>query len=144
MKSNQHHSPCAECPFSRAVKTGGTGGTDPRVYVGQACGPFLLPCHMDPRYSENKRSTDLLQCVGAAVFRSNIGVHNFIGLPDFLLREPIDVEKVFATPAELLAHHMGISLEEAQALMEKTPPLVLLDAVLSMPGVQKTPAPEGS
>ena len=32
----QHTKPCAECPFSRQVEPGGTGGANPLVYVGQA------------------------------------------------------------------------------------------------------------
>ncbi len=80
-----------------------TGGSEPEVYIGQAYGPFLLACHMDPDYAKDPRSPENLQCAGAAAFRANVGILQL--MPSFLLRVGADVERVFATPAELVAHH---------------------------------------
>jgi hypothetical protein len=122
--TKQHDKPCAECPFSRAVEPGGTGGSDPTVYVGQAFGPFWLPCHMDAKYKKDHLDTASLQCAGAAAFRENVGVAKY--LPDELLHTRGDVDRVFATPQELIAHHLGIPLEEAENILKDTPPVELL------------------
>ncbi len=120
--------PCPECPFSRAVEPGTTGGTEPTVYVGQAHGPFWLPCHIDPAYKgkgdiSNVKEVD--QCAGAAIYRSNIGIAEKIaGIPgDFKLHVlPGDTTLVFATPAELLAHHTGDSIEACKEYLDRVTP----------------------
>lgn len=121
--------PCSECPFSRTVKPGGTGGSDPGVYIGQACGPFFLPCHMDPAYYKDRRSLKLLQCAGAATFRTNVGVADL--MPEGLLILPKDTDKVFATPAELLAHHLKCPLSMAQTMLTIITPTKLVKEQLS-------------
>ncbi len=131
--------PCVECPFSRAIAPGFTGGADPSVYIGQAVWPFLLPCHMDPRYAVERRSLELIQCAGAATFRANIGVAG--RMPSALLRCDPDRQAVFATPAELLAHHTGLELVDAEAWLADHPPALLLLRELTKAGVETTPAP---
>ena len=131
--------PCAECPFSRAIAPGGTGGADASVYVGQAAGPFFLPCHMDPKYEENKRSPELLQCAGAAIFRANIGVD--YRLPPALLHLSQDHKFVFSTPAELIAHHREISLHTAEDFMSSHPVDRLLETEFRKQGVQLVAIP---
>lgn len=111
--------PCEQCPFARHVTPGGTGGTDPSVYIGQAVGPFWLPCHMDPNYQGAGQFVGedvVAQCGGAAHFRANLGVDSF--MPMVLHRRPRDFVTVFATPAELIAHHRQIPLAEAEAFLE--------------------------
>lgn len=134
MKKDSCRIPCLECPFSRKGPPGGTGGADPTVFIGQAMGPFFLPCHMDPEYERNRRSTRLLQCAGTAIYRSNVGVASL--MPHFLLHLPADKEKVFATPAELLAFHRGTSLEIAEESLQKQSPDELLRIELRKIGVQ--------
>lgn len=126
--------PCAECPFSRKSEPGGTGGADPTVFIGQAFGPFLLPCHMDPNYEKDKRSPKNLQCAGAATFRTHVGVAHL--MPGFLLTLPENKELVFSTPAELLAHHAGIPLEKAEHLMSIHNAVDLLQIEMRKLGVQ--------
>lgn len=122
--------PCHECPFSRAVETGGTGGSDPTVYVGQVYGPFWLPCHTDPDYntpmSLSEKTATVSQCAGAAIFRANVGAD--ARMPHGVHRLPADTSLVFATPAELIAHHNGSTLEEAEEILRQTPPRELLRA----------------
>jgi hypothetical protein len=115
--------PCNECPFGRATKPGTVGGSDPRVFVGQAIGPFLLNCHTAPGYWDNPASTDLIQCGGAAIYRANVRVSD--QLPSCLHRLPPG-DLAFATPAELVAHHLQVPLTVAEAMLEATPPERLL------------------
>lgn len=119
--------PCAECPFSRACAPGGTGGADPTVYVGQAYGAFYLPCHMDANYNPKEaveRSDSVAQCAGAAVFRTHVGVGG--KMPPVVHRLPANTARIFANPAELIAHHLRISTGEAEAILIRTPPEELL------------------
>jgi hypothetical protein len=126
--------PCAECPFARRCAPGGTGGSDPAVYVGQIYGPFLLNCHMDPAYKGNERSPDIRRCAGARIFRTNLGVDQF--MPSGLPCLPADPVTVFATAAQLIAHHRSVSLEEAKAFLKEHPPRELLQKELMDAGVQ--------
>jgi len=50
------------------------------------------------------------QCAGAAKFRANIGVD----LRPEIGKLPADCDTVFSNEAELLAHHVGISVELAE------------------------------
>lgn len=115
--------PCKECPFSCNVPPGETGGADPSVYIGQAVGPFFLPCHMDPGYMLNRESHHLMQCAGAAIFRANLGVSSI--MPEFLLELPPGHVSVFDTPAQLLAYHNQTSVAEAEAFLKETTPFML-------------------
>jgi hypothetical protein len=128
--------PCVGCPFARENNLEGSkpGGADPRVYVGQAYGPFLLPCHMDPKYEQDKRSTELVQCAGAAIFRANVGRAGL--MPPEMLHLPADAELVFANANEMVAHYFGITLAEAETLMKRTPPLWLMHHELRQQGCQ--------
>lgn len=125
----QHTSPCAACPFSRNVKPyaddkQALGQTSPFTYVGQANGPFVLPCHATHDYSELAERLKAAQpgsgceCAGAAIFRANIG----LAYPDPLLHLPHDREKVFGTFVEFVAHHYKISLDAAQLIVQDMPP----------------------
>jgi hypothetical protein len=119
--------PCSECPFSRACAPGGTGGTDPTVYVGQAYGAFFLPCHQDQDYRQESaldHADVIAQCAGAAIFRSNVGVSE--RLPLAIHRLPPSPARVFANAAELIAHHNQMTLVEAEEILRRTPPGTLL------------------
>jgi hypothetical protein len=127
LKSRKH--PCPGCPFSRAIAPGATGGSDPKVYVGQAAGPFWLPCHQDRNYdSSNPRGSmshtgEIEQCAGAAIYRANTGVSE--SMPGALLALPEDREAVFASPAELIAHHNETSLDAAADVLQESPVMLL-------------------
>lgn len=113
--------PCNECPYSKTVTPGALGGSDPSVYVGQGHGPFWLPCHKNVDFKDPnwKQDTEVQQCAGAAIYRANVG--RDIVMPGSLHKLPAD-ESVFQSPAELLAHHRGITLGEAdQYLIENSP-----------------------
>lgn len=116
--------PCPECPFARATEPDTLGGRDASVYVGQAYGPFWLPCHMAAGYEENKRDPELPQCAGAAMHRDLIGVAP--SLPDGLHKLEGDPELVFSTPEEFVAHHRKIPLTEARRYLRENPPRKLL------------------
>lgn len=120
-------SPCADCPFSRAVKPGALGGSSPETYIGQIHGPFILPCHKacdfsDPEWKD--KSIDTPQCRGAAIFRANLGLTGLLPAP--IQQMTPNREKVFGSAVEFYSHHKGISQYEAckQLLME--PPALLL------------------
>lgn len=132
----ENRKPCKECPF-RKDDGAVLGGSSPERYIGQALGPFFLPCHMDPDYERNRRSTKLLQCAGAATFRANVGVSDI--MPDGLLKMPPDKEGVFASPVELYAHHKAMSIDVAEMILRrKTPRSMLMDELIDV-GVRPAP-----
>lgn len=107
--------PCNDCPYKR--DTGSLGGADVEVYLGQASGPFWLPCHQDKNYAgKESDATKVTQCRGAAKFRSNIGVEE--KLPDALLKVPADKETVFGSNQEMYAHYKNIDIEETSGIPE--------------------------
>lgn len=123
--------PCNECPFRRVSTPGYIGkNVTAAVYVGQAAGPFWLPCHKEEQYNlqnpmeSMNRVDQIAQCAGAAHYRANTGVA--VLMPNEIHHLPPDRDKVFATPAELLAHHDQVTIEEAEEQLRKTPVTELL------------------
>jgi hypothetical protein len=112
--------PCSGCPFSRAGKPredDGGDATDPMRLAAQAQGPFILPCHQDPNYAtfvKRGRSSELRQCAGAAIYRSNLGIAKKFPAVFHIL--PQDTSAVFASPPELIAHYNNITLAEAEKI----------------------------
>lgn len=106
---------CGGCPFKRVNNNAKPhpGGSKPEVYLGQARGPFWLPCHNDKNY-EGKSSDPAAvnQCAGAAIFRANTGRDKV--MPPQLLSLPKDPEKVFGTEAEFFAHFYDVDEERAE------------------------------
>lgn len=109
---------CATCPYARATPKEylDTRGDNGDRFAGQASGSFALPCHMEEEF-EDWRTRPAPQCAGAAKYRANTGVsvHPSLGIM------PEDHEAVFSSPAELLAHHRGTSIEEAEESLENHP-----------------------
>jgi hypothetical protein len=98
---------------------------DPLALIGQAIGPFALPCHSDSEYDGKKSDlTTISQCAGAAIYRSNLGIAWKFPAAFHILKE--DKVHVFASAAELLAKFREITVEEAEALLKKTTPDMLL------------------
>ncbi len=112
--------PCKTCPWS--IENSQVYGPEARDYVkggafsteqmlGQAVGPFWLPCHMGYRDAESKAEViakvdEIPQCAGAANFRANMGLDNLpyeLGL----LKGEKD-ETVFSDPIEFTAYHKQI------------------------------------
>lgn len=121
---NQHRKPCASCPFRRSVEPGTLGGSPPETFIGQAFACFWLPCHEQAEEVEPGRhryTNDTPQCAGAAIYRAN--AHANIRNGDRILRLEADKDLVFASPAEFLAHHKGITLEAAEDLLAITTPI---------------------
>lgn len=120
--------PCAECPFSRAAPNEVVRPkVDPIVLIGQAWGPFALPCHCDAEYKgahECDNVGEISQCAGGAIFRSNVGRAGMMPVALHVL--PADTTLVFASPAELLAKFEGVTVEEAQMLLTLVPPEQLM------------------
>lgn len=104
--SNQHTKACKSCPFSRQCEPGELGGSEVGTYVGQAVGPFFLPCHSAKGYKGNNTTLEsgAPQCAGAAIFRANIGRSEL--MPGPLLKLFADSDpNVFDTLQEFIAHH---------------------------------------
>lgn len=118
--------PCKDCPFMAWTEPGALGGSEPEVYMGQIFGPFMLPCHKacdfdDPQWREKTVSTP--QCAGAAMFRKNMGISDY--LPEII--HSLDPEgPVLDDPVKFYAHHKQISPEQALAELEQLPPQELL------------------
>lgn len=122
---------CPQCPFSKQCEPGALGGSPPEVYVGQAFGPFWLPCHLHSDFDDPawKSDTEKPQCAGAAIFRANLGIDS--RLPPQLHRLPPGSDPdVFATFTEFLMHHAGLSREEALTWQFTHPPDACLRAEL--------------
>lgn len=131
---------CKECPWRRDVAPGALGGSPPEVYIGQAHGPFKLPCHKtcdfdDPDWKE--RSMDeAAQCAGAAMYRQAQGLRD--RLPAMLnTLEPDGT--AFETPEEFMAHHLQIDIEVARHLLQLTPPDVLTRLELQRVAMMERP-----
>lgn len=110
--------PCPDCPFSRNVTPGALGGSSPTVYLGQAIGPYVIPCHKHIKYEHDnwrEKCFDTPSCIGAAIYRSNINMAT--QLPDKLLRVPANHELVFSNGTEFLAHHGRCTIEEASQFL---------------------------
>jgi hypothetical protein len=121
--------PCNECPFRRDnlldSSDGKPGGADPTVYIGQAQGPFWLPCHKDNNYQgKASEPAQVTQCAGAAIYRANLELP--YQLPDGLLKLDKDTDTVFGSPAELLAHYRGVTPEQAESELRITTPMELM------------------
>lgn len=115
--------PCKTCPFRPDITPGELGGGNPLTFVGQANGPFYLPCHAQPEYDpKGKDHADIgkVQCAGAAVFRANCGVT----VPDGLLQAEPGPE-AFGSFVEFIAHHTQRDAAEIAALLERFPPDLL-------------------
>jgi len=116
------HKTCSTCPFNRSVERGALGGGNVMQFIGQANGPFYLPCHDVPGYTpENGRRGDMRgkQCVGAAKFRANLDKQQDTA---GIMRLPKDTETVFGTFAEFLSHHESVELEKCEAFMNNVKP----------------------
>lgn len=124
MKDQQR--PCAQCSFTKTTKPGNLGGSTPDVYIGQAEGPFMVPCHMlcdftDPNWKEKAFETG--QCAGMAIYRANLGLSD--KMPSDLLRLPPSPE-VFESHEEFLAHHGEMPLVNARYILEEFNPQRML------------------
>lgn len=93
--------PCKSCPFRRDndLKKPHPGGSSPEVYLGQARGPFFLPCHKGKNYKGKETNLrEALSCAGAAIFRANC--ESPYRLPEELQKLPKDTETVFSNEKE--------------------------------------------
>jgi hypothetical protein len=125
--------PCKGCPFRRDTPAGDLGGSPTTTYVGQAHGPFWLPCHNSAGYGpETRRDPTHHQCAGAAIFRANTGRAEL--MPPALLHLPADTTEVFGSYAEFVAHHEEMSVEMAKTCLEILPPDRLMVCELSRQG----------
>lgn len=128
---NQHKKSCATCPFSSKSKPGELGGSPVEMFVGQAYGPFFLPCHEATDYSNPdwKQQYDVPQCAGAAIYRANCHPAK---RPDMLLHlEAGSDETVFKSPAGFVAHHMGVPEPIAEMLVNTVTPEMLYEVELN-------------
>ena len=139
--------PCADCAFRRDSTPGNLGGSPATKYIGQAVGPFIVPCHLTypkdidlSKVEWRAKSMEMPQCAGMAVFRANLGVD--ILLPDAVHKLPKDHENVFSTFAEFLAYHEQVPLAMAQQFLKEVTPLQLLRAELNNPRVVTRPIEE--
>lgn len=125
MKCKDLQKPCHDCAFRRDSTPGHLGGSEAEVYIGQIHGPFYIPCHLTYARDEQWREKlhDTGSCAGAAVFRANLGVDR---MTPHLHRLPADHAQVFSSSEEFMAHHQGISIEQAREKLRRNPPEKLL------------------
>lgn len=123
--------PCPQCPFARTTPKNylDTMGQNSERFAGQALGPFSLPCHMTKKFKEwHNDPTNQTPCVGAAIYRTNCNYQHLNGSLPLL---PKDTEKVFASPAELIAHHEGTTVEKAVLKLRRRTLMEMLATELS-------------
>lgn len=118
----QHTKPCSTCPFRRDSTPGELGGSPVETFIGQTFGAFWIPCHecidySDPNWREQYEKG---QCAGTAIYRANCHPAN---RPPELLKLPADTELVFSTPAEFMAHHLRITVDEAARRLKECHPV---------------------
>ena len=91
------------------------------MYVGQAAGPFWLPCHKHTDYNDPNWKTDHSkpQCAGAAMYRDATGVADM--LPDQLHKLTSDPELAFESPTQLLSAHFEVSEAVAAQMLVDFP-----------------------
>lgn len=119
--------PCNGCPFSRTVTPGALGGSSPETFIGQAFGPFLLPCHKTHTRDMYKTDEEFRtqaahksQCAGAAIFRANMGLSAL--MPEGIHKLPQDMDAVFSNPVEFYVHHKRTTVFDAVSqLLRRTP-----------------------
>lgn len=109
------------CPFKRenTNEKPYPGGSHPFVYLGQARGPFWLPCHEDKNYEGKGSNPETVsQCRGAAIFRANCNTG--YERPSSLLKLEPDTENVFANEIEFFMHYIeNESKEEVEKFFTK-------------------------
>lgn len=128
---------CGQCPFARTTSKEylDTKGQNGERFAGQSIGVFILPCHMREGFDEWRSNPyGVPLCAGAAKFRANLGVDSY--LPEAIGRLPEDDAKVFGNVAELLAHHEGTSIEEAESKLLRKPVIEMLRQEMAKQGVQ--------
>lgn len=93
--------PCNECPWRRCHPQGWTGPYTAAQWLQVVQSDHAIACHQTIGNNDQDKS-ELRQCAGAAVFRSNI-----LKLPQdhTVATLPADRVKVFSTPDEFLEHH---------------------------------------
>lgn len=134
---SQHRKPCKTCPFRRESTPQELGGSPTHVFVGQAYGPFWIPCHecidySDPNWREQYHAA---QCAGAAIYRANC--HPDIHRPPTILKLEPDTTIVFATPAEFVAHHEHMTLKQADEAIQILKPEFLYQCELRRAGAKE-------
>jgi hypothetical protein len=112
------------------TKPGALGGSPPETYIGQAFGPFLLPCHKhvdfeDPNWKQKVNKTP--QCAGAAMFREAMGISDRLPKQIYRLKPE---GPLLENPLEFYAHHKQITFHEALLQLIARPPRVLLQEQL--------------
>ena len=113
--------PCGGCPFGRLNNNEkpAPGGSHPFIYLGQARGPFWLPCHNDREYiGATSDPAKVKQCGGAAIFRNNCGKK--YSLPKQLLDIPANHELVFSNEAEFYSYYSEMPIHDAHILLTES------------------------
>ncbi len=131
--------PCRGCPFSRKTSPEylKARGENVRRFIGQAVGPFLLPCHHPQDAVGWARAMDPTapQCAGAAMYRDLIGVADM--MPAAFMRLEGDPTLVFDNASEYMAHHDGCTVDEAYAELRRKTPVDHLRDELARSGVRQ-------
>lgn len=118
---------CSECVFNRKCEPGALGGSDVTVYIGQIYAPFAIPCHLhcdfnDPEWKLKAGPGQTPQCAGTATFRANLGMKELRdqtpAWAKLLTHEP-DHETCFSSYAEFMAHHTGMTVEQAEEALSR-------------------------
>jgi hypothetical protein len=100
--------PCGDCPWRRNAIPGWLGPHDAETWVAMAHSDVAIACHttINPVVSEEEAwdDPDILQCAGAATYRSNVCKSP---RDPQVVTKPANHETVFSRPNEFLEFHQG-------------------------------------
>lgn len=114
-------------------------GDNGERFIGQASGPFTLPCHMHKDFQDLlTEPKTCIGCAGAAIYRSNCG---YPCMGESVHRLPKNHDLVFSNPEQLLAHHRGVTLDDAKKMLENHPVSYWLASELSKAKIVRIPIP---
>ena len=114
----EQQAPCATCPWRRDATP--IGADAPRRLVHGLISIFV-PCshgaeYIEPNWRERSVAALPTPCAGVAVFRANTNRAQF--MPAILNTHKAEHVDVFSTPAEFVAHHTDMSVDDAQGMID--------------------------
>lgn len=106
----QHHTPCAQCPWRKTSAPGWLGASTPLQFLAQAESEIKMPCHCAVDYESKDWPAQVKRaprCAGHATYlRNRCKVPRDRQLAAFVASVERD-PAVFSNPAEFVAHHGG-------------------------------------
>jgi hypothetical protein len=101
--SNQHTTPCRECPWRKQSAPGYLGASNPIEFLETSETGIKMPCHLAVDYEEADWELQIEEaphCAGRAIHYANRAKRG-----DDVPKMPADRENVFSNPQDFIDHH---------------------------------------